>query len=70
MKTMTCTQLGGKCSQKLSAYTWDAMIKVIAKHFADKHPKELAGELERMHTKDPLKWAASMKLKWDAAPEQ
>jgi hypothetical protein len=46
------------------------MVEVIAKHFADKHPKQLARELERMHTKDPLKWAATMSLKWDAAPEQ
>ena len=70
MKTMTCTQLGGKCNQKLSAYTWEAMVEVIAKHFADKHPKELAKELEKARTKDPLKWAAEMKPKWDAAPEQ
>jgi hypothetical protein len=70
MKTMICTQLGGKCSQKLSAYTWDAMVKVIATHFTDKHPKELARELQRANTKDPVEWAAEMKPKWDAAPEQ
>ncbi len=70
MKTMTCTQLGGSCGQKLSAYTWDAMVEVIAMHFTDKHPKELARELNRMHTKDPLKWAEEMKPKWDDAPEQ
>jgi hypothetical protein len=70
MKTMIRSHLGGKCSQKLSAYTWEAMVKVIAKHFTDKHPKELARELQRANTKDPLKSAAEMKSKWDAAPEQ
>jgi predicted small metal-binding protein len=70
VKTITCTQLGGNCYQKLSAYTWEEMVKVIAKHFTDRHPKELARELQKANTKDPLEWAVKMKPKWDAAPEQ
>jgi hypothetical protein len=70
MKTTKCEEFGGKCRQKLSAYTWKAMVKVIAKHFTDKHPIELAREMQRIKTKDAEKWAAVMKPKWDAAPEQ
>jgi hypothetical protein len=70
MKTMTCVELGGYCSQKLSAYNWEAMVNVIAKHVTDKHPKELARGLEKMHFKSAEQWAATLKPKWDAAPEQ
>ena len=38
MKTMTCKQLGGKCDQKLSAGSWDEMVKVMTKHVLEKHP--------------------------------
>jgi predicted small metal-binding protein len=67
---MTCADLGGYCSKKLSAYTWNAMVEVIAKHATDKHAKELARELEKMHFKSAEQWAATLKPKWDAAPEQ
>jgi hypothetical protein len=67
---MTCAQLGGYCSQKLSAYTWNSMIEVIAKHHKDKHPKELQKALENTGKKDALAWAATMKPKWDDAAEQ
>jgi len=32
MKTMTCNQLGGTCDQKLSAETWDEMVKAMTRH--------------------------------------
>src|SRR5277367_4725248 len=38
MKNMTCRQLGGACDQKLSAQTWDEMVKVMTKHVMEKHP--------------------------------
>jgi hypothetical protein len=46
------------------------MVEVIAKHHTDKHPKELARALHEMNKKDPEGWAATMKPKWDAAPDQ
>jgi hypothetical protein len=46
------------------------MVEVIAKHHTDRHPKELENALHKMNTKDPLVWAATMKPKWDAAPDQ
>jgi predicted small metal-binding protein len=67
---MTCADLGGCCGQKLTAYSWNAMVEVIAKHHTDKHPKELENALRKMNTKDPLVWAVTMKPKWDAAPDQ
>ena len=70
IKTMQCADLGGYCSKKLSAYTWTAMVEVIAKHHKDKHPKELEKALHEMNKKDPVAWAATMKPKWDATPDQ
>jgi predicted small metal-binding protein len=68
MKTMTCKELGGKCDQKLSANSWDEMVKVMTKHVMEKHP-DVAKEMEQMHKKDPKQWAAKTKPKWEAAPE-
>lgn len=67
MKTMTCKDLGGKCDQKLSANSWDEMVKVMTKHVMEKHP-DVAKEMETMHNQDPKKWSKEMKPKWDAAP--
>jgi hypothetical protein len=67
---MTCADLGGYCAQKFSAYTWDAMVEIIAKHHTVQHPKELEKALHEMNTKDPVAWAVTMKPKWDAAPDQ
>ena len=64
MKTMTCKELGGKCDQKLSAGSWDEMVK----HVMTTHP-DVAKEMEKMHNADPKKWGRETKPKWDAAPE-
>lgn len=68
MKTMTCMELGGKCNQKLSAESWDQMVRAMTRHVMEKHP-DVAKEMEKMHNQDPKKWASQMKPKWDAAPE-
>jgi len=47
MKNMTCRQLGGACDQKLSAQTWDEMVKVMTKHVMEKHP-DVAKAMEKM----------------------
>ena len=65
MKTMTCKQLGGKCDHKLSADTWDQMVKAMTEHVMDKH-SDVAAEMGKMHEKDPKKWGEAMKPKWDA----
>jgi predicted small metal-binding protein len=68
MKTMTCKQLGGKCDQKLSASSWEEMVKVMTKHVMEKHP-DVAKQMEKMHNEDPKRWAAETKPKWEAAAE-
>ena len=68
MKTMTCKELGGTCGQKLSAGSWDEMVKVMTKHVMEKHP-DVAKKMQEMHEEDPKKWGREMKPKWDAAPE-
>ena len=32
MKTMTCRELGGSCDQRLSAASWNGMVKVMVNH--------------------------------------
>jgi predicted small metal-binding protein len=68
MKTMTCRELGGTCDQKLSANTWDEMVKAMTSHVLQKHP-DVAKQMEKMHSEDPKKWGRETKPKWDAAPE-
>jgi predicted small metal-binding protein len=68
MKTMTCSELGGACDQKLSASSWDEMVKVTTKHVMEKHP-DVAKKMKKMHNEDPKKWGREMKPKWEAAVE-
>ena len=68
MKTMTCAELGGACNQKLSAETWDGMVKKMTGHVMEKHP-DTAEKMKQMHEEDPNKWGKEMKRKWDAAPQ-
>jgi predicted small metal-binding protein len=68
MKTLTCRQLGGTCDQKLSANSWDEMVKTMTKHVMEKHP-DVAKKMEKMHNEDPKQWAKETRPKWDAAPE-
>lgn len=68
MKAMSCRELGGPCDQKLSAQTWDEMVKTMTKHVMDNHP-ETAKSMEKMHNEDPKKWGREMKPKWDSKPE-
>jgi predicted small metal-binding protein len=68
MKTMTCEELGGSCDQKLSAASWNEMVKAMVYHVDANHP-DVAKRMEAMHNKDPHAWGKEMKPKWDAAPE-
>lgn len=67
MKTMTCTELGGKCDQKISAASWNDMVQAMTKHVIEKHP-DVAKEMEKMHNRDPKEWSTEIKPKWDATP--
>jgi hypothetical protein len=67
MKTMTCKELGGICDEKLSADSWDKMVKTMTEHVMKKH-SDLAKRMKKMHNKDPKKWSKEIKPKWDATP--
>jgi predicted small metal-binding protein len=69
MKTMTCRELGGKCDQRLSADSWEAMVKAMTKHVMAQHP-DLAKDMEKMHSQHPKRWSSEMRPKWDAAPDE
>jgi predicted small metal-binding protein len=68
MKSMTCKQLGGPCNKKLSAATWDEMVKTMTQHVMKEHP-ETAKEMEQMHNDDPKRWGREMKPRWEAKPD-
>jgi predicted small metal-binding protein len=68
MKTMTCRELGGPCDQRLSADTWEEMVKKITAHVMKEHP-QTAKEMEKMHNEDPNRWGREMKPKWEAKPQ-
>jgi len=57
-----------KNDQRLSAQTWDEMVKAMTRHVLEKHP-DTAKAMERMHNEDPAKWGRETKPKWDAKPE-
>jgi len=66
MKTMTCRELGGTCDQRLSAESWEEMVKTMTRHVMEKHP-DVAKQMEQMHNEDPKKWGREMKPKWEKA---
>ena len=68
MKTMTCRELGGPCDQRLTAASWNEMVKTMTNHVMEKHP-DTAKQMEKMHTEDPQKWGREMKPKWEAKKE-
>ena len=67
MKTLTCKELGGACDEKLSANTWDEMVKAMTAHVMSRHP-DVAQAMKAMHERDPKEWSRRVKPKWDAAP--
>jgi predicted small metal-binding protein len=52
MKTMTCKELGGSCDQKLSAASWNELVKAMVNRVNANHP-DVAKQMEAMHKKDP-----------------
>ncbi|HWG11241.1 MAG TPA: hypothetical protein VN693_07065 [Rhodanobacteraceae bacterium] len=68
MRTLTCKELGGSCDQKLSAESWDDMVKTMSNHVLAKHP-QVAKKMEAMHHENPKQWAMEMKPKWETARE-
>ena len=53
---------------KLSAASWDEMVKVMSKHVMENHP-DVAKQMEQMHNEDPKKWGREMKHSTRTVPE-
>lgn len=68
MKTMTCKELGGPCDQRLSAGSWDEMVRAMTAHVLKEHP-QTARDMQRMHEQDPKKWGSEMRPRWDSKAE-
>ena len=68
MKTMMCKELGGACDARLSARSWDEIVKTMTEHVMSNHP-DVAQQMEKMHNEDPTRWSQETKPKWDATPE-
>jgi hypothetical protein len=49
MKTMTCKQLGGACSQQLTADTFDEIAMLASKHAREKVQQGDAAHIEAMN---------------------
>jgi hypothetical protein len=65
MRVMTCRELGGPCDKRLTASTWDEMVKTMTTHVMERHPAT-AKEMQKMHSEDPRRWGREMKPKWEA----
>ena len=69
MKTLTCRDLGGSCSQSLTADSWGEMGVMMLHHAIEIHP-DLAQRIELMHRDSPGEWSRTFQPVWDHAPEQ
>jgi len=77
MKTMTCKQLGGACSEKFSANTFDEMAALSKKHGmemfqkGDKaHLKAMADMQAMMKTPESMnEWMAGKREEFEALGE-
>lgn len=76
MKTMTCKQLGGACSQKFSANTFDEIAALSKNHGmemfqkGDKAHLEAMNEMQKMmKSPDSMKqWMDGKRKEFDALP--
>ncbi len=68
MKILTCKDLGGTCEERLSADSWNDIVKRMTNHVMQ-NDLDVAQQMEEMHHEDPQKWGKGMKPKWEAAPE-
>ena len=70
MKTLTCAQMGGPCTAKISGATPDEMIANAMKHLESVHPK-MAADVKASSPTDPMmvEWNKKFQKDFAAAPE-
>ena len=70
MKTMTCSQLGGMCEEKIQGATENELMGNGMKHLEVAHP-EMAETVKTMPQDDPMmvEWSKKFHTDFEAAPE-
>lgn len=68
MKTMTCAQMGGPCSTKITGATPDEMMANAMKHLEQAHP-DMAAKVKATPKDDPMmvEWNKKFMADWNAA---
>ena len=77
MKTMTCEQLGGACTEEFRAETFEEMAELSKRHGMEMYQKQDAAHLEAMQKmqdlmKDPgamNSWFNARRQEFDELPE-
>lgn len=71
MKTITCKAMGGPCDAKLSANSYDEIMKVGMAHMEKAHP-DMAEKVKSMPKDDPMmvEWEKSFKKTWAETPNK
>ena len=69
MKTLTCKQLGGLCTTKITASTREEMQTKGMMHLKDAHP-EMAETISKLSTVHPkmISWRKEFKKTWEETP--
>ena len=70
MKTLTCSQLGGPCEEKITGNTQDEMMANGMAHLEAAHP-EMAADVKAAPKDDPkmMEWMKKFQEDWASAPE-
>jgi hypothetical protein len=65
---MTCKERGGPCDKKLTAESWDEMVKTMTAHVMKEHP-QTAKQMQQMDEQDPKRWGPERRPKLVSGPE-
>ena len=70
MKTMTCSEMGGPCEEKITGNTSEEMMNHGMAHIEAAHP-EMAADIKAMPKDDPKRvaWFEKFMKDWEATPE-
>ena len=70
MKTMTCSQLGGPCEEKISGNTADELMMNGMTHLEAAHP-QMAADVKAAPEDSPMmvEWSKKFKEDWANTPE-
>jgi predicted small metal-binding protein len=67
MKIITCTDMGGTCTAKISADSAEQMIAKVREHIRTSHA-ETAKRMNSMSIDEERRWIEDIHRKWAATP--